>query len=166
LSYLVIAKIGKPVGLKGELKLQSFSAPQDNILDYHPLYFKKNDSYQEISNFHIRPRGDTFVIHVEPYNTPETASVLTNQEIYIHHNQLPALPIGEFYWHDLIGIKVYNMEKYLLGIIDSIQDTGANPVLFVKSDEKTRLVPYVFEEIVKEVNLLQQQMIVDWDADF
>ncbi|MDH5600332.1 MAG: ribosome maturation factor RimM, partial [Gammaproteobacteria bacterium] len=91
----------------------------------------------------------------------------------IKRDQLPSPAPGEYYWSDLKGLKVINLEGVELGHVDSMLETGANDVMVVVSDngmgkkgKRERLIPFVTEDTVQEVNLEQGFITVDWDEDF
>lgn len=86
-------------------------------------------------------------------------------DIYIKPDQLPTLEKGEYYWSDLIGLKVVSTKGDDFGMIDHLLETGANDVIVVKGD-KERLIPYVTGQVVRSVDLEAQQMVVDWELDF
>jgi 16S rRNA processing protein RimM len=78
---------------------------------------------------------------------------------------LPPAPEGEYYWTDLIGLTVINREGVTLGQVDHLLETGANDVLVVKG-ERERLIPFLLELVVLEVDLAQRMLRVDWEEDF
>lgn len=85
---------------------------------------------------------------------------------------MKALPEDEFYWRDLIGCEVVNTKGYKMGKVDQIVETGSNDVLLVKANAKDgfgkteRMIPFVTEQFILEVNLAEKQILVDWDPDF
>ncbi len=88
-------------------------------------------------------------------------------KILIAEADLPNLPAGEFYWHQLIGLEVVN-ESRSLGVVESMMETGANDVLVCKNKENPKtdiLIPYT-PETVLVVDLESKQMTVDWDPSF
>ena len=88
-------------------------------------------------------------------------------KILVKQADLPALPAGEFYWQELIGLTVKN-EQVVIGQIDSILETGANDVLVCKNAEQGQpdvLIPYT-EQVVLSVDKTQGTMKVDWDASY
>jgi len=86
-------------------------------------------------------------------------------EIAIKRDQLPATEDNEFYWIDLEGLKVVNQEGIDLGVVESLMETGANDVLVVRGD-KERLIPFVMDEYVLDVDLDKGTITVDWDPEF
>ena len=71
---------------------------------------------------------------------------------------------GHYYWSDLIGLKVVHRDGTELGIIDEMLETGANDVMVVKGD-KERLIPFVRDETVINVDLSERRVDVDWEWD-
>jgi len=93
------------------------------------------------------------------------ASLATNAR-----SQLPSLKDGEFYWYQLQGLKVIDLQGQLLGQIDHLLETGANDVMVVRPcagslDDRERLLPYT-GQCVQSIDLQAAEMRVDWDADF
>lgn len=85
-------------------------------------------------------------------------------------NLFPELTDGEYYWYQLQGLKVTNLEGQLLGKIVDLMETGSNDVMEVKPcpgslDDRDRLLPYT-EQCVLSIDLAAGEMKVDWDADF
>jgi 16S rRNA processing protein RimM len=78
---------------------------------------------------------------------------------------LPEIDKDEYYWADLVGLQVFNSDGSDLGIIDHILETGANDVLVVKGDRE-RLIPFLQQQTVLEIDCDKGIMTVDWDADF
>jgi len=96
----------------------------------------------------------------------------TNVEISVDSAQLPELPLGEFYWRDLIGMSVITDKGYNLGVVDDLMETGSNDVLVVKANKKDafgqseRLIPFLTDSVIKEVKYEEKQITVDWEPGF
>ncbi len=166
-DYLVIAKIGAPYGVRGWVKVFSFTQPADNLLDYDPWYFKdaKSGTWPIAPVTEARTHGKAFVAKFKGCDDRDAAARLTGREIAIRRDQLPPTEEGEYYWSDLEGLEVLTTEGVSLGRVDHLLETGANDVLVVKG-ERERLIPYVTGPIVKKVDLEAGTLQVDWDADF
>ena len=102
-------------------------------------------------------------------DTREAAESLNGRIIYIERSQLPALPEGEFYWQDLIGLEVLNSAGQSFGQVKSMLETGANDVVVVTPPAEQSgpdvLIPYV-DEVILEIDLEQGKMRVDWDPSY
>lgn len=86
-------------------------------------------------------------------------------EIGVSRDQLPATAPGEYYWSELQGLEVITVEGESLGTVDHLLETGANDVLVVKG-ERERLIPFVMDQVVTEVDLEHGLIRVDWDKEF
>jgi len=110
-------------------------------------------------------QGKNVIARIEGVSDRDQAADMIGAKIFIRKNQLPDLEEGDYYWSQLEGLRVVTTCGIELGYIDHMLETGANDVMVVQGDRE-RLIPYVMDEIVKEINLENQQLIVDWDADF
>ncbi|MGZ8186368.1 MAG: ribosome maturation factor RimM, partial [Methylobacter sp.] len=72
---------------------------------------------------------------------------------------------GEYYWSDLIGLKVETIEGVQLGIVDSLMETGANDVIIVQG-ERERVIPFIQGQTIINIDLDAGRIIVDWDPEF
>ena len=95
----------------------------------------------------------------------DQAQALAGREIGITRDGLPAAQPGEYYWHDLQGLRVITLAGELLGTVDHLIETGANDVLVVEGDRE-RLVPFVMGQVIVDVDLDKGEIQVDWDKDF
>lgn len=162
-NFIVVAKFGAVHGLKGWLKLHSFTEPCDNVLDYQPWYVKIGEDYRAVVNDGHRWQGDSLLVHVQGFDTREAVHALLNQSLYIDAKQLPALPPGEYYWQQLLGLQVLNLEGYCFGRVTSLMATGANDVMMIEGD-KHHCLPYL-KHIIQQVDLVAATMVVDWPAE-
>ncbi len=106
------------------------------------------------------------VAGLEGINDPDAAAALSGWEILIKKTQLPATAKDEYYWVDLIGLAVENLEGVKLGQVESLLETGANDVLVVKQGDTERLIPFIQPQTVRQVDLEHGLILVDWDAEF
>ena len=103
--------------------------------------------------------------HLAGVNGREEAEALQGMKIAVPRNELPAAEEGEYYWSDLIGLQVKNLQGESFGCVTELMETGANDVLVVDDAETRRLIPFV-DSVVTEVNLEAQCILVDWGADY
>jgi 16S rRNA processing protein RimM len=164
-DYIVIGKIASPYGVKGWVRIFSFTEPRDNILQYQPLFIKQKNGWSKTAIIEGRIHGKTIVAHLDSVDDRDNAEQLKGREIAIQREQLPEARPGEYYWIDLIGCRVINQQGIELGIVDHLLETGANDVLVVRG-ARERLIPFVLKEFVKSVDLPNRQIHVDWDAEF
>lgn len=162
---LVVGKITGVYGIKGWLKVYSWTQPRENIFSYPRLLLGNEGSWREIELEDGKVQGKNIVVKLSGCDTREQAELLKGKELQVYESDLEDLPDGEYYWRDLIGLNVTNREGQVLGVVTRLFETGANDVLVVKGD-KEHLIPWVQGQFVKEVDLEAGTMNVDWDADF
>lgn len=167
-SQIVVGRIGGAHGLRGWLKIMSYTRPKENIFTYSPWLVHVDNTWQEIEIEESQQRGERLLVKMPGIENPEDARVYMNCDIAITREQLPALDEGEYYWHDLIGLEVFNQDEINLGKISEVTETGANDVLVVSRDgenKKSILVPLVMDVYVKQVDLIARTMHVDWQIE-
>lgn len=171
-STLVLGKIGAVYGIKGWLKIHSFTDDPEAIFDYAPWSLKLGDKLQSATVTEWRRHNNGLIAKIEGLNDRDQAQRLVGLEVIINSDALPSLPDGEFYWKDLIGMKAITTQGYDLGEVIDILETGANDVLIVKANtkdgfgKKERLIPFIESQVIKHVNLENKQIDVDWDPGF
>jgi len=104
------------------------------------------------------------LVKLQEINDRELARQYTHNYIAIPRTSLAPLADGDYYWQDLIGIKVITQEGIPLGTIQSLMATGSNDVLVIIGTRK-HLVPYIDDVLIK-IDITKKEMIVDWDPDF
>lgn len=173
-KHFVVGEIAGVYGVKGWVKVKSFTQPADNILKYLPWQIEAGDVLQglEIDAHHQRAQG--LVVHVRGVDDRDGASKLVRKLLYAPVESLPKLESNEFYWHQLLGllvISVHEGRETRLGKVVDLFETGANDVLVVRGDADAidrveRLIPYVPDRFVQKVDLEAGVMWVDWDPAF
>ena len=151
-------------GVKGWVKVFSDTSPRENILNYSPW---KIETGEKIMNVAVNGRlhGKNVIAHIDGVEDRDLAAELIGSKIYIESGQLPKLTEGEYYWSDLIGMKVESLESEPLGTVETMMETGANDVMVLQGDRE-RLIPFVIDEIVREVDLANKRVVVDWQPDY
>ena len=147
----VVGKLGSTYGIRGWLRIYSSTEQAESIFDYQPWFLKIKGEWQptELENWRHH-----------------------NVEIGVDLSVFPELEEGDYYWHDLIGCSVVNLEGYTMGTVTEMMETGSNDVLVVKANTKDafgkqeRLIPFLYEQVVKRVDLTTKTIEVDWDAGF
>lgn len=167
MEALVIGEIVGVYGVKGWLKLRSWTQEPEQIFAYQPWRMvggHKNEQKPCEVVAHRR-HGNQFVISLAGINDRDQASELVKWRIVVDKQKLPTLPDDEFYWADLVGMRVVNLSGELFGVVDSLFETGANDILVINGDQQ-RLVPFIQGQVVTNVDRAMRQITVDWDADF
>jgi 16S rRNA processing protein RimM len=166
-DLVIIGRIGKPFGLQGFIKIQSFTEPESNIFLYFPWQIHQGQQTpRTVAINEWQQQGEKLVIKIENCETPEQARLYTGADIAIFRHQLPKLTANEYYWSDLEGLTVINQQGVTLGIVEYLFEAGANDVLVVKNDANQLLIPYALGKYVLNIDLENKTILVDWDAEF
>ena len=161
---VVLGRINGVFGVKGWVKVFDFSRKRGGILDYPRWLVGQGEDWNERALVAGQCHGKGVIAQLEHCDDRDQAMTLIGSEIAVKPEWLTPTADGEFYWFQLEGLAVFNLEGESLGTVDHLLETGANDVLVVKS-ERDRLIPYVPER-VHEVDLEKRRIIVDWDPRF
>lgn len=170
-DWVVLGEIGRVHGLKGWLKLISFTSPMENILEYSQFHAVLGGRARRLEIDAHRLSNKALLVHFKGYDDPESARELTGIELAIDDAELPQLDSGEYYWHQLEGLAVVNQQGQRFGSVSHLIETGANDVLVVAADsesidERERLIPYLMDSVISEVDLENGTIRVEWEADY
>ena len=166
-AWITLGSVGAPYGVRGWVKIISHTEPLDNILSYTPWYLRgRNEAWREAPREGARPHGKGLVAKFSGCDDRDAAIRLRGQEIGIRRDQLPPAEDGEYYWVDLMGLRVETLEGIDLGVVDHLLATGANDVLVVKAEGRERLIPWVMEHVIREVDMDKDLIRVDWDPEY
>jgi len=160
---VLLGRICGAHGIKGWLKIHSDTDPKDAIFSYQPWLIGAGETVKRV--LAGRNQGKHLVAELDGVADRDEAESLAGQDITVFRDQLPELPADQYYWSDLVGLKVTNQDGQELGLIKSLFATGANDVMVV-GGERERLIPFVLHGYVKQVDLQAGRVTVDWEADF
>lgn len=160
-----MGRVGVAYGIRGWLRIQTFSTELDSLAQYPRWWLGKQAPYQayDVLDWQIQAGG--LVACLAGLTDRSSAERLRGDEIVIARAQLPHLAEDEYYWSDLIGLEVVNQAQQMLGHVVNLMETGANPVLVVRQEEIERLIPFVFP-ILQQVVMAEKKIRVDWGLDF
>lgn len=168
----VVGKLGSTYGIRGWLRIYSSTEYAESIFDYQPWFLKIKGQWQPTELESWKHHNHELIAKLKNVNDRETAQSLANVEIGVDLSVFPQLEEGDYYWHDLIGCNVVNLEGYVMGTVTEMMETGSNDVLVVWANSKDafgkqeRLIPFLYEQVVKRVDLTTKIIEVDWDAGF
>ncbi|GAA6132068.1 ribosome maturation factor RimM [Halopseudomonas sabulinigri] len=168
---VILGKIVSVQGLRGAVKVYSHTDPLDNVLEYAEWTLTRGSEQRTVSVLGGRLQGRVLVVQLKGVNDRNQAEELVNFEISVEAEALPELEEGEFYWYQLEGLQVINLEGQLFGKVDHLLETGSNDVMVVKPcagsiDQRERLLPYLPGQFVLNIDLDAAVIQVDWDAEF
>ena len=164
-QLISLGKISGVFGVKGWVKVHSFTDPREKIVEYAYWQIQHQGQWRQVELAGGKRQGKTIVAKLAGLDDRDEAMLYSGDEIAVYQSQLAQLGIDEYYWHQLEGMSVVTAEGVELGIVHHLLETGANDVLVVKGDRE-RLVPFTVGHTVIEVNLSKKLITVDWDPEF
>ncbi len=166
-DLIQVGRISGLHGVKGWVKIFSYTEPREGILKYTPWRVKVAGQWRALKLKAGRAQGKGVVAHIEGYDDRDVAATLMNCDIAILREQLPVAKKGEYYWLDLVGLAVINVEGLSLGSVEKVMPTGANDVLVVAGvNGEELLIPFVKDLYVLDVDLASRSITVDWQLDY
>ncbi len=166
-DLIQVGRISGLHGVKGWVKIFSYTEPREGVLKYTPWRIKVAGQWHPFKLKAGRAQGKGVVAHIEGFDDRDVAATLMNCDIAILREQLPAAKKGEYYWLDLEGLAVINAEGVSLGRVKKVMPTGANDVLVVEGvNGEELLIPFVKEVYVLDVDLESRSITVDWQLDY
>ena len=175
-----MGRIVAPYGVFGWLKVVPDTEAFDGLFDYDNWWLGKGDDWREMVVETAKVHNDVIVVKLKGIDDRDAALACKGKQIAVPRDQLPEADENEYYWSDLIGLRVKNKQDVDFGLIVDVFETGANDVIVVKQDDikeaatdkaavkekpQERLLPFT-ADVVLEVDIKAKTMLVDWDADF
>lgn len=167
-ARITVGQIVGVFGVRGWVKVYSYTRPREAILNYSPWLIVLPDDWRAFDLAEGRAQGKGIIARLDGHVDRDQASALMGVQIAINQSQLSPLKPGEYYWAQLEGLKVVDTRGRDLGTIHHLFETGANDVLVVHSeamDGSTReqLIPFV-PQVIRQVDLDAALIRVEWDA--
>jgi 16S rRNA processing protein RimM len=152
-DLVIIGEIIKPHGIRGEVKVYSYSEQPENFKHYKEVVLqepgeKRREIYKIIKS---RELGKLTILQLEGVTSREAAEALKGSTIIYKKSDFPKLDSDEYYWHQLIGLQVFTDTGRKLGEVASLFSTNAHDVLVITGEGREYLIP-VNEEIVKDID--------------
>ncbi len=172
-AWLVVGKITGCYGVKGWVRIHSYTEPQDNFLTLKELHLLRSGQREPVAFDQCKAQGKGLVAHIAGVDERTLAESFRGVEIAVPESVLPTLEEGDYYWRQLQGLAVWLVQedsRVLLGNVDHLIETGANDVLVVKAcdgsvDDRERLIPYLPAQTIVKVDLTEALIEVDWFLD-
>lgn len=162
---VALGRIGAPHGVRGWVRIQSWTRPPEAILEFAEWLVGAAGDRCARRVAATAVSGKALVARLEGVEDRDAAAALRHAEIAVPREALPDPAPGEWYWADLEGLAVETVAGVPLGRVDHLLETGANDVLVVRG-ERERLIPWVMEHTIRDVDPGQGRIVVDWDPDF
>lgn len=163
---ILVGRIHGAFGVRGEVKLESLTEPQGNLVRYQPWILRDAAGRErEVSGAKARAGGKGLIGTLPGIEDRDAAEALRGAELFVPRSALPPPKDGEFYWVDLEGLRVENLDGVDFGKAAFVFSNGANDVLVVRGDRE-RMIPWLRPDFVRELDFDAGCILVDWDADF
>ncbi len=163
-ELICVGRILGAQGIKGWVRVFSNTSPRENILNYSPWLIERGDELEPLE-VQGRLQGKHVLARLDGIEDRTRAEELIGCQLYIRSQQLPRLEAGDYYWSDIIGLTVETQAAEPLGVVASMLETGADDVMVIAGDRE-RLIPFVLDDIVKQVDLDAKKLVVDWSAEY
>jgi 16S rRNA processing protein RimM len=150
-SYLPVGKIGRPHGIKGEIKIHPYSGDPEILSDYPALMLVRSGNKAQ-GTYRVtggKVQGKAAILRLDGINSREQAEALVGCEVWVDKVHLPPLAEEEFYWQEMEGRRVVTTEGRELGEVTGLLATGAHDILVVTGDGREYLIPATREFMVK-----------------
>lgn len=159
-----MGRIAAPFGVRGWVKVQTFTEQLDGLLDFPVWHLGRGGQWREVAVLEADVHSKGLAVRLDGCNDRDAAAALKGLDVAVPREALPAAAENEYYWSDLIGLTVVNAQGETLGKVADVLETGANDVLVVEG-ERERLIPFV-AQVVLEVDLAAARINVEWGADY
>jgi len=161
---VVLGRISGLFGVRGWVKVFSYTDPREAVLQYTTWLLHRDGTWQATKVAEGQRHGKSVIAHLDGVDDREQAQALVGSEIAVSRASMPQPDDGHYYWLDIIGLAVVDKHGAEFGNVASMLETGAHDVMVVQG-ERERLIPFVQDEVILDVDLALRQIKVDWDWD-
>lgn len=155
--FIAIGFLRRAHGVHGEMIMDVLSDFPERI---HNRKVYLGDDHQPNHIRTVRPHNRGLLVSLDGCDSPEDAAAFRNTAVYVRADQLPKLPEGEYYHHEILGLRVINEAGEALGVLEQILETGANEVYLVRRPDGSELLLPVVEEVILDYDLEHKQITV------
>jgi 16S rRNA processing protein RimM len=152
-----------PHGIKGEVKVKSFTEIPENLFVYEEFFL--GNQTKPIKLKLVRKIKQNLICIVEDIKTRNEAEKFKNLILYVRRDNLPLLKDDEFYQRDLLDFQVYNLERHNLGFVTSFNDFGGGLLVEVEKNKKRFYLP-IGKPFLKDINYKDKEVILNIDSGF
>jgi len=156
--FLVVGKLRRPHGVHGEMLMHVLSDFPERIQPGVVLYL--GSERQPIVLESVRQHAQGLLVAFEGRRTPEELGEFRNQFAYVHADDRPPLPEGEYYHHQILGLRVIDEDQRLLGKVDKILENAANDVYVVRSEQGGEILLPAIDTVILDIDLENGEMHV------
>jgi 16S rRNA processing protein RimM len=159
-NLLLMGKVIRPHGLGGHLRVSSYARSEESFLGAGKVFFRTRDGDLAGRAVHsVHPHKGVFLMKVDGIDTLEEAESFRGADVLVRKDAIDREREGEYFWHEIIGIRVYLNTGVYVGEVSHILPTAGYDLYVVRREESEVLIPAV-HEVVKEIDLAHRRMIV------
>ena len=159
-----MGRVIAPYAVKGWLRLQTFTEHLDGLLDYPVWRLGRNGTWRDFRLLDGKVHGQHLLASLAGVNDRDGAETLCGMDVAVLRGEMPAADEDEYYWDELIGLEVSNVQGENLGRVTGLLETGAHDVLQVQG-ERMRLIPFA-EAYIQSVDVAGGRIVADWGLDW
>lgn len=159
-ELICVGSIAGAFGVKGELRVKSFCANPSDLAKYTPLLTEDGEKSYELSLIGEIKNG--FSARIVGIDTKEAADALRGVSLFVRREDLPELPVDEYYYSDLIGFEVADTGGLFIGTVKTVVNHGADDLLEISipGASDTALVPFT-KIFVPTVDMNAKKIVID-----
>ncbi|WP_029891468.1 ribosome maturation factor RimM [Polycyclovorans algicola] len=170
MERITLGHVSGVYGIKGWLRITPQTRPAERILEYRRWWIGDEQGFMSRVVSH-RMQGNGLVVELlgrdeEPITDRAIAQTMIGKSISVLRSEMPPLAEGEYYWVDLLGLKVLDEALEPLGVVTDVFSNGAQDVLTVSGEDKTHLIPFVVGPIVVSVSMADRQIVCRWSREW
>lgn len=150
-QFILLGTVAKPHGLRGEIKLNCFSAGGETAIghDRYVLVDGQGEISIPLAVEKCRLQGKTVVVKLEGIDNRNSAEALFGKGVLIYKSDLPTLAENEYYWYQFIGLEVKTEDDSSIGSVHAIFNNGAQDIMVIRNQQSELLIP-IIEGVIKE----------------
>jgi 16S rRNA processing protein RimM len=164
-KWVTLGRVSGVFGVKGWLKVQSYTEPRDNVVRFESWTLRRNGADQPFDVEDGHSHAGSVVVKLRGIDDRDEARDWVGADIVVEREQLPPTREGEYYWTDLEGLEVHTTTGVVLGKVDHLLATGGNDVLVLDSTPGL-LIPFIVGSVVRDVDFTAGRIVVDWSPDY
>lgn len=162
-QWITLGRFGRVHGIKGWITVISFTEPRENIFNYDRWFIYRDDTWVPVLRIQDNITAQHLLVQIQGYETRESLQIFTQHDIAVPKSDLPSLPEDEYYWHDLIGMRVIHEHHTVLGVVRELIETGSHDVLIVEGESR-HLIPYI-KDVILAIDKEKRDIHVSWHWD-
>ncbi|MDY7579835.1 ribosome maturation factor RimM [Herbaspirillum sp. RTI4] len=178
----IVGYVSGAYGVQGWVRIKPYSADADALLQTKTWWLDKPDMH-DVDVMQVKTHGGDVVASLMGVTGRDAAEALKGAAVKIARSHFPVLSDNEFYWVDLVGLNVVNLEGVALGQVMDLMDNGAHPILRIVGKissepesipvetkkqavrEPEILIPFV-DRFIKSVDQDTKTIVVEWGLDY